>query len=154
MGTDRQLRKIKHQKDFSLTYPFKYILQEQRLVCLLIGIAVSCVVFNVVPSLSPPRKGLVLASDGFVSSHRRFAYEMMGGFGHLSAGIINFRNFPLFLSVLLLQSQFTQYECRWKDSFGAEKQKIEDFGDWWSWFRGEPFGGPFNSAWRQCYRGR
>ncbi|KAI3469371.1 hypothetical protein Pfo_026034 [Paulownia fortunei] len=86
MGTDQQLRKSyvkKQQKKLSATYPFHYILQEQRFVCLLIGIAIACVVFNVIPSLSPSQKGLISASDESTPVRRRLVYD---GFSHLSAG--------------------------------------------------------------------
>lgn len=90
MGTDQQLRKSffkKHQRKLSVTYPFQYILGEQRFVCLLVGIVIACVVFNVIPSHSPPPKGLVSAfDDSSFRVHRRVAYELDNGFSHLSAG--------------------------------------------------------------------
>ncbi|KAG8369929.1 hypothetical protein BUALT_Bualt14G0064400 [Buddleja alternifolia] len=92
MGTDQLLRNSnvqKNQKKFCVTYPFRYILQEQRFVCLLVGIAVASVVFAVVPSINPATsspKGLISASDESFRVHRRVAYELHDGFSHLSAG--------------------------------------------------------------------
>ncbi|XP_011090988.1 UDP-glucuronic acid decarboxylase 2 [Sesamum indicum] len=90
MGTDQQLKRScfkKHERRFSVTYPFQYILGEQRFVCLLVGITIACVVFNVIPSHSLPQKGLISAfDDSSIAVRRRVGYELNGGFGHLSAG--------------------------------------------------------------------
>ncbi|KAL7144444.1 hypothetical protein ABFS83_07G012600 [Erythranthe nasuta] len=91
MGTDRQLKRSnskKHHQKKSFTYPFTYILQEQRFICLLIGIAASYTVFNaVIPSYSSHRKGFITAPDESISGHnyRRFAYAIDSGFRHLTA---------------------------------------------------------------------
>ncbi|KAK6161172.1 hypothetical protein DH2020_004553 [Rehmannia glutinosa] len=88
MGSDHQLKKSYVKNKVCVTYPFQYIFQEQRFVCLLIGIGIACVVFNVIPSLSSPEKGLVSAShyDEPIQVRRRLAYEFDRGFSHLSAG--------------------------------------------------------------------
>lgn len=90
MGTDQQLRRtnVKHQKKLSATYPFHYILQEQRYVCVLIGIAISCLVFYFIPSVSPPQKGLIPVPDESTWVHGRVSYGFDDGFRHLSAGIV------------------------------------------------------------------
>ncbi|KAL0457422.1 UNVERIFIED_CONTAM: UDP-glucuronic acid decarboxylase 4 [Sesamum latifolium] len=91
MGTDQQLKRScfkKHERRLSVTYPFRYILGEQRFVCLLVGITIACVVFNVIPSHSLPQKGLISAfDDSSVAVRRRVGYELHDGFGHLSAGV-------------------------------------------------------------------
>ncbi|KAL3626533.1 UDP-glucuronic acid decarboxylase 2 [Castilleja foliolosa] len=92
MGTDHQLRKgyiKKNQKKDSVTNPFQYVFQEQRFVCLLIGIAIAFIFFNFAPpfsSSSSSRKGLISAIDRPITTiSRRFAYEFDGGLSHLSA---------------------------------------------------------------------
>lgn len=96
MGTDQQLLRKNYVKNnqgtFSVvTYPFRYVLQEQRFVCLLIGIAISCLLFSFVPSGGLPReKRVMISSSDHLSDgvHRaRVAYELNHGFSHLSAGI-------------------------------------------------------------------
>ncbi|KAL0414750.1 UNVERIFIED_CONTAM: UDP-glucuronic acid decarboxylase 2 [Sesamum radiatum] len=90
MGTDQQLKRScfkKHERRLSVTYPFRYILGEQRFVCLLVGITIACVVFNVIPSHSLPQKALISAfDDSSLAVRRRVGYELHDGFGHLSAG--------------------------------------------------------------------
>ncbi|PIN02644.1 dTDP-glucose 4-6-dehydratase/UDP-glucuronic acid decarboxylase [Handroanthus impetiginosus] len=87
MGSDQQLitkknYMTKNQKLISVKYPFQYIFEEQRFVCLLIGVAISCVIFNVIPSLSPLQTGLISGAN----VRRRVAYELVDGFNHFSAG--------------------------------------------------------------------
>ncbi|CAA0817507.1 UDP-glucuronic acid decarboxylase 2 [Striga hermonthica] len=63
--------------------------QEQRFVCLVIGIAIACLVFNVVPSLSysqPLKETIATVDQPITTVSRRYAYEFEGGFSHLSVG--------------------------------------------------------------------
>lgn len=90
MGTDHHLRRnnIKHHERFSVKYPFQYVLQEQRYVCLLIGIVISCLVFNVIPSSAPPENGPIAVSHESTWVHGRVSYGIDDGFSHFSAGMI------------------------------------------------------------------
>lgn len=77
MGTDQQLGRnnIIQQKKNCVAYPFRYIVQEQRFVCFLIGIAIPCLVFNVIPSFSRPERGLIPVSDESTWIQGRSAYR-------------------------------------------------------------------------------
>ncbi|XP_051127883.1 UDP-glucuronic acid decarboxylase 4-like [Andrographis paniculata] len=85
MGTDHEVRKgylKKNKKRLSWKYPFEYIIQEQRFVCLLVGITIAGVGFNVVQI--PTHKEESIASD---QVHHRIGYELdHGSLGHFSAG--------------------------------------------------------------------
>lgn len=79
----------KHQRKFDVAYPFHYMFQEQRFVCLLVGIAIACVLFAVIPSNLPQQNERIWLSDDSARVPRRVAYELHDGFGHYSAGIIS-----------------------------------------------------------------
>ncbi|CAA3011383.1 Hypothetical predicted protein [Olea europaea subsp. europaea] len=91
MGTDQLLKRNyikKCQKRISATYPFYYVLREQRLVCLFVGIAISCMVFTIIPSVSPSREEWIAESNEPIQLPRRTAYELRerDGNGHHGAG--------------------------------------------------------------------
>ncbi|KAL2459658.1 UDP-glucuronic acid decarboxylase 2 [Forsythia ovata] len=89
MGTDQLLKRSyikKRQKNNSVTYPFYYVLQEQRLVCLFVGIAISCIVFTIIPSVLPSRYEWIAESNEPIQLPRRIAYELHDGTGRRSAG--------------------------------------------------------------------
>ncbi|XP_073304416.1 UDP-glucuronic acid decarboxylase 2-like [Primulina huaijiensis] len=76
----------KHQKKIYVAYPFHYMFQEQRFVCLLVGIVIACAVFTVIPSNLPRQNERIWLSEDSVQVPRRVAYELHDGFGHHSAG--------------------------------------------------------------------
>ncbi|CAI9776226.1 unnamed protein product [Fraxinus pennsylvanica] len=89
MGTDQLLKRScikKRQKRISVTYPFYYLLREQRLACLFVGIAISCMVFTIIPSVSPSRYEWIAESNEPIQLPRRITYELRDGIGHHSAG--------------------------------------------------------------------
>ncbi|KAL8481495.1 hypothetical protein ACS0TY_027317 [Phlomoides rotata] len=89
MRSDHHLRRnnMKHHERFSVTYPFHYLLQEQRYVFLLIGIVISCLVFSAMPSSDPPENGPIAVSDDSTTwVHGRASYGIDDGFSHFSAG--------------------------------------------------------------------
>ncbi|XP_047945098.1 UDP-glucuronic acid decarboxylase 4-like [Salvia hispanica] len=89
MGSDEQLLRrsnTKHQRNISASSPFRYILQEQRFVCLLIGIAIPCLVFGVMPSSSRPQKGPIPLSDQSTGIQTQFSYLHNDQISHFRAG--------------------------------------------------------------------
>ncbi|KAA8548930.1 hypothetical protein F0562_000614 [Nyssa sinensis] len=74
----------------SVTYPIRYMLREQRLVFVLIGIAISTVILNIVPKSSPSSNFLQIPDSlhSTESTHvpRRIAYELHDGFGRVNTG--------------------------------------------------------------------
>uniref|UniRef100_A0A5B7BRT2 UDP-glucuronate decarboxylase n=1 Tax=Davidia involucrata TaxID=16924 RepID=A0A5B7BRT2_DAVIN len=84
--------KIKPPSWASVTYPIRYILSEQRLVFVLIGIAISTLIFNIVPNSSPMASSRYLQIPDSLhsteSTHlpRRIAYELHGGISRVNTG--------------------------------------------------------------------
>ncbi|KAK4354981.1 hypothetical protein RND71_027175 [Anisodus tanguticus] len=77
---------------FSLRNSIQYVLEKQRFVCLLIGIAMSIVIFSVVSVSSPilrPDFEMINVQDSIVSYNpipRRIAYELIDEADHINAG--------------------------------------------------------------------
>ncbi|KAL2470362.1 UDP-glucuronic acid decarboxylase 2 [Abeliophyllum distichum] len=89
MVTDQLLTRSyikKGQKKNYVTYPFYYVLQEQRLVCLFVGIAISCMFFTISPSVLPSRYEWIAESNEPIQLPRRIVYELPDGTGRRSAG--------------------------------------------------------------------
>ncbi|CAA3003066.1 UDP-glucuronic acid decarboxylase 4-like [Olea europaea subsp. europaea] len=89
MGSDRLLKRSsikKPQKKIFVTYPFYHMLQEQRLLCLFIGIAISCLVFTIIPSVLPSHYDWIVESNEPTQLLRRIAYELRDGIGHHRVG--------------------------------------------------------------------
>ncbi|KAL1548462.1 UDP-glucuronic acid decarboxylase 4 [Salvia divinorum] len=89
MGSDEQLLRrsnIKHQRKISVAYPFRFILQEQRFICLLIGISIPCLVFGVMSSSSQPQKGPIPLSGDSTWMQTQFSYLYDDQISHFRAG--------------------------------------------------------------------
>ncbi|XP_070016489.1 UDP-glucuronic acid decarboxylase 4-like [Nicotiana sylvestris] len=98
MGVDNEVFqknyvKKNNMKRFSLKYPIQYVLEKQRLVCLLIGIGMSVVIFSLVSVSSSPLKSEfkidIQDTNTFVSNPipRRIAYELVDEADHnINAG--------------------------------------------------------------------
>ncbi|XP_019263547.1 PREDICTED: UDP-glucuronic acid decarboxylase 4-like [Nicotiana attenuata] len=98
MGADnevfqRNYVKKNNMKRFSLKYPIQYVLEKQRLVCLLIGIGMSVVIFSLVSVSSSPLRSEfnndIQDTNTFVSNPipRRIAYELVDEADHnINAG--------------------------------------------------------------------
>lgn len=92
MGPDELIRKDpknKPRERFSFVSPIKYMLRQQRLVFVFVGIAIPALVFNIIPP-SPP---LIFEqiSDSFQSTElthvpRRITYELHEQLQHMNAG--------------------------------------------------------------------
>lgn len=88
MGSDQQLRRssVENKNKIYVAYPFRYIIQEQRFVCFLIGIAIPCLIFNVIPSSPRPQKGLISVSDESTWARGRASYSFDDQISHFRAG--------------------------------------------------------------------
>nr|XP_016508172.1 PREDICTED: UDP-glucuronic acid decarboxylase 4-like isoform X2 [Nicotiana tabacum] len=98
MGVDNEVFqknyvKKNNMKRFSLKYPIQYVLEKQRLVCLLIGIGMSVVIFSLVSVSSSPLRSEfkidIQDTNTFVSNPipRRIAYELVDEADHnINAG--------------------------------------------------------------------
>lgn len=96
MGPDELIRKDpknKPRERFSFVSPIKYMLRQQRLVFVFVGIAIPALVFNIIPP-SPP---LIFEqiSDSFQSTElthvpRRITYELHEQLQHMNAGKITY----------------------------------------------------------------
>ncbi|CAI9771066.1 unnamed protein product [Fraxinus pennsylvanica] len=90
MGTDQLLKRSsieKHQKRISVTYPFYYVLQVVSNNTEKHGVAISCMVFTVIPSVLPSRYESIAESNQPIQLPRRIAYELLDGIGHHIAGV-------------------------------------------------------------------
>ncbi|XP_022864979.1 UDP-glucuronic acid decarboxylase 4-like [Olea europaea var. sylvestris] len=106
MGTDQLLKRNyikKCQKRISATYPFYYVLREQRLVCLFVGIAISCMVFTIIPSVSPSREEWIAESNEPIQLPRRTAYELRERDGNGHHGAVCLTIFSLFCNHVRLR---------------------------------------------------
>lgn len=100
MGVDNEVFqknyvKKNNMKRFSLKYPIQYVLEKQRLVCLLIGIGMSVVIFSLVSVSSSPLRSEfkidIQDTNTFVSNPipRRIAYELVDEADHnINAGMV------------------------------------------------------------------
>ncbi|KAJ8539802.1 hypothetical protein K7X08_014054 [Anisodus acutangulus] len=98
MGSDNEVleknyvKKHSMMKRFSLRNSIQYVLEKQRFVCLLIGIAMSIVILSVVSVSSPilrPDFEMINVQHSIVSYNpipRRIAYELVDEADHINAG--------------------------------------------------------------------
>ncbi|GFY98711.1 NAD(P)-binding Rossmann-fold superfamily protein [Actinidia rufa] len=115
----------------AVTRPIRYVLREQRLVFVLVGIAIATLVFT----LSDRRPLYPIPNSHFLSESTRLthqvSYQSHGGFR------VRFRIARL-----------------WReDSSGAETEGVEDCGDGWGRVRWESPRGPSDREGGQCDRG-
>ncbi|XP_059632743.1 UDP-glucuronic acid decarboxylase 2-like [Cornus florida] len=85
-----KVHQTKHKQFASVMYPIRYMLREQRLIFVLIGIAISALIFSILPN-SPPLSNYEQITDSFHSAEstqipRRVTYELHPGFDHMNAG--------------------------------------------------------------------
>ncbi|KZV28637.1 NAD(P)-binding Rossmann-fold superfamily protein [Dorcoceras hygrometricum] len=88
MGSDQfsNISYVKNKNKTYVSYPFHYMFQEQRFLCLLVGITIACVVFADIPWNLPPQYERIWLSDDWARVPRRVAYELHDAIGHRSAG--------------------------------------------------------------------
>lgn len=90
------IKKHSMMKRFSFRNSIQYVLEKQRFMCLLIGIATSIFVCSVVSISSPILKfdfESIDIQDTFISNNpipRRIAYELVDEIDHINAGIFLF----------------------------------------------------------------
>ncbi|XP_055814318.1 UDP-glucuronic acid decarboxylase 4-like [Solanum dulcamara] len=86
------IKKHSMMKRFSFRNSIQYVLEKQRFVCLLIGIAMSIAIFSVFSISSPILNSdfeTINIQDTFISSNpipRRIAYELVDETDHVNAG--------------------------------------------------------------------